>query len=159
MKLTPRQSKMVNEMVAKEARSALESRDSRYVLLAKGRSAERLLEAGPDPVRVDDDIITDVVEEQMFDVAMTIASEAMEKYLRALSKVVAREMNRHNMSQVPVEPKDVMDAILDDESDSEMENATAIQSALGQYGRDIAKLAVQLFGGSNPAEDYNPGMD
>ena len=162
MKLSKRQSAMIDEMVLHETRSALKSRDDRHRILGESRRNDILFEAGPDALSVDTSLITDLVEEDEFEnLCHEAAAKILSSFRLTALNYVAKAMNQHGM--VPhghTSARELDDEIENFEGgdmvDSEMEVASDIAFALQKYAKGLAQAAVGVFGGNDPRDNFDP---
>jgi len=136
MKLTPRQAARVNDIIQAEVQSVL---------------AERRAE----PMNVDMSIMNQVIEEKMYDTAVTSASEVVNSFRRKVMKQIIDQMNQHAMSHRKVRANELEDDVFLVEpelADLEEELAMEITTALHNFARKLGGAAVRTAGGNEPDE-------
>jgi hypothetical protein len=136
MKLSPRQAKIVGSMIKEELETMQKS----------------LNEVAPDPMLVDQRLISDVLGTRFEDMAETASLNCMHVFRREIYKIISHAMNQHAMSTVRVTDRDLENEV--DEAgmgleDDELECMESIKSALENYAKALASAAVFVAGGAD----------
>jgi hypothetical protein len=145
MKLSNRQQKMISEMVEKEAKAAVNSRDLKYEILGKSNKIDLLFEEGHEPSRVDNSILEEAVQDKLDDSAMKVASSVLQKFKPIALNAIAAELNRHGMASEVVTMRQLDDFV--SEIDESMELAIEIKMLLLDYASKLSTVIVDEFGG------------
>lgn len=136
MTLTKRQMELINKIAADEASLMKESRDSRYKFLGRAKRAEALLE-GPSAVRVDKNIVDEVLQDKMYDFVENAIYDMMSKVKSKMSRTVADALNKHAMSQrdIPFAPNEISDFLAEDDNadTTEFEARMELHGVIDRY--------------------------
>lgn len=82
MKVTPRQAKIINEIINEEVQKVV--------------SGRRLIkEEGPNPWRIDHNLVKTAAEAFMYEEGMEIGSQILDKYDTKILRIVVNELNKH----------------------------------------------------------------
>jgi len=152
MKLGKRQNDIVNQLIREEVKNVLTVRDGSAKMYRKADLYERLVEAGPDAMRVDLSIVDKQVEDLVFEAATDLSMRFVYEFHTKVLKVVCDVMNKHAMSAVEMDHRELADEIEDFDPDSlqeiSQEAVSDVTDALVKYAREVAKMAVDLAGGN-----------
>lgn len=161
MSLSRRQAQAINQIIQEEVQGALKGRKSRAELLRRGDLQERLVEAGPDAMRVDWSIMDEKAEEIAEEVAADMVDDLLYKFRQKALRKMAMAMSQHGMSAVSIDPRSFPAEVEEFDEDgvygSSMEATTDIRNALIKYAKDLGSLAVHMAGGRESDEEEFEG--
>lgn len=158
MRFSRRQAEVVNQIIQEEVRGALSARRERPELLRRGEIQERLVEAGPDAMRVDGSIMgpqmVRVIEgPQVSDAVVKLVDHVRRTATRAMAEV----LNQHGMSNMKVDPRTLEQEMEDFDHDGVMEALMEcnhdVTEALEKLVTTLGDLAVHMAGGTEPDEE------
>jgi hypothetical protein len=156
MKLSKRQSAMIDEMVLSEARSVLKSRDERYRILGESRRNELLFEVGPDATNVDSSILEEIVEGDEFEnVCYNVTADFLSSFRVNALKLIVKAVNQHGMTPVKMTYPELHDLLVDfsdDLVDAEKEFTTDVMDALSKYAKSLATATAAAAVAETAAE-------
>lgn len=145
MKLSPRQSKMINDMIQNEVQAIMES-----------RKRKPLFERGPDPMTVDMTIIDQVLNERIESVVDASTSRFMDEFFSSLVRTIVKIMNEHAMSGASsrLSYAELHEELTnnDEMDDHQRDCFETIRRALQEYAAAAASEAV-IFAGGTGAND------
>lgn len=161
MSLAKRQAAAINQIIQEEIQGALKGRKNRAGLLRRGELQERLVEAGPDAMRVDWSIMDDQVKEAANDAGMEMADDLVYKFRQKILRFIAGQLNQHGMSAVKVDPRTFPEELEEFDEDGvyevSMECTSDICAALEKYAQALGQLGVHMAGGRESDEEEFEG--
>lgn len=161
MSLSRRQAQAINQIIQEEVQGAMRGRKQKDEYLRRGEIQERLVEAGPDAMRVDWSIMDERVEAIVEEIGNDLVDEFLYKFRQKLLRRIASEMTQHGMSQVRIDPRTFPAEVEEFDEDgvygSSMEANTDIRTVLVKYARDLGQLAVHMAGGREADDEEFEG--
>ena len=161
MSLAKRQAAAINQIIQEEIQGALKGRKSRAGLLRRGELQERLVEAGPDAMRVDASIMDEQLKEAANDAGMDMADDLIYKFRQKILRFIAGQLNQHGMSAVKVDPRTFPSEVEEFDEDgtyeASMECMSDVTAALEKYALALGNLGVMMAGGREADEEEFEG--
>lgn len=157
MRLARRQAKAINQIIQEEVQGALRARKERTHLLRRGEIQERLVEAGPDAMRVDWSVMGSQLEDASYDMSRDMADDMVYAFRQKIERMVAQVLNQHAMATVKMDPRTFGDELEEFDPDGVMEISQEctidIVEVLQKYAKQIGELAVHMSGGEPATRD------
>lgn len=157
MSLTKRQAAAINQIIREEIQSVLKGRKGckgRAGLLRYGEFQERLVEAGPDAMRVSASVMDEQFKEAANDAGTEIADDLIYKFRQKILGFVAGQLNKHTRYADEVDPhtfaKEVEEFDPDSIADVSQECVSDITAAFEKYAKALGQLALNI---ADPEED------
>jgi len=145
MRLTPRQSKIINDMIQDEVQSIMES-----------RRKKPLFEQGPDPMTVDMSIVDQVLNERLESAIDQQTSQFMDEFFKSAIRIIVKIMNEHAMSGASsrVTYSELYEELTNNDmmDDHQRDCFETIRRALQEWAAGMGSEAV-IFAGSTGADD------
>lgn len=120
--------------------------------------SRRLSEAGPEAMRVDMSIMSDVLDNQAHDIGISLSQATVERFQTQIARVIATEMSKHSMALSPIDPRSFVDEIEEANPDVVIEAREQcvfeMTSALKKFANVLGEMGVFLAGGREADEGF-----
>lgn len=161
MSLTRRQKGIVDQILQEELKNAIQGRRDGQKLLDRSLFNEEfeLDEAGPEPIRVDNQVMDDALEEPIIDLSNDIALDVLTQFNKKLFPLIEKIINSHGMfpDKVTRIGDDIKDAFGDDLLAIQQVCSEGIADVLQEYAMKCGEMAISLIGESSEDDgDFEP---